>query len=117
MIKDHIGSNSKWRNPGKQTTSSSILDSSSQPDKNNQRRIFDEEETSQNKGSGEDDEKPHHVCKTASFSSSTQHCTKPSIPEPPKKKICAKGDAICIPSNYSKFDLPNELERTEVRLF
>ena len=24
------------------------------------------------------------------------------------KRICAKGDAICIPSNYSKFDLPNE---------
>ena len=22
--------------------------------------------------------------------------------------MCAKGDAICIPSNYSKFDLPNE---------
>jgi hypothetical protein len=24
------------------------------------------------------------------------------------QKICAKGNAICIPSNYSKFDLPNE---------
>ena len=22
--------------------------------------------------------------------------------------MCAKGQAICIPSNYSKFDLPNE---------
>ena len=25
-----------------------------------------------------------------------------------RAKVCAKGDAICIPSNYSKFDLPNE---------
>ena len=25
-------------------------------------------------------------------------------------KVCAKGDAICIPSNYSKFDLPNETQ-------
>ena len=23
-------------------------------------------------------------------------------------RVCAKGDAICIPSNYSKFDLPDE---------
>ncbi len=27
-----------------------------------------------------------------------------------KKRVCAKGDAICIPSNYSKFDLPNETQ-------
>ena len=27
---------------------------------------------------------------------------------PAKLRICAKGDAICIPANYSKFDLPNE---------
>ena len=25
-----------------------------------------------------------------------------------KPRVCAKGDAICIPSNYSKFDLPDE---------
>jgi hypothetical protein len=25
-----------------------------------------------------------------------------------EKHICAKGDAICIPANYSKFDLPDE---------
>ena len=25
-----------------------------------------------------------------------------------KPKVCAKGDAICIPANYSKFDLPDE---------
>ena len=31
--------------------------------------------------------------------------TPPTIVKP---KVCAKGDAICIPSNYSKFDLPNE---------
>ena len=35
-----------------------------------------------------------------------------SIPVTPptvvKPRVCAKGDAICIPSNYSKFDLPNE---------
>ena len=27
---------------------------------------------------------------------------------PAKLRVCAKGDAICIPANYSKFDLPNE---------
>ena len=31
--------------------------------------------------------------------------TPPSVVKP---RVCAKGDAICIPSNYSKFDLPNE---------
>ena len=25
-----------------------------------------------------------------------------------RPKVCAKGDAICIPANYSKFDLPDE---------
>ena len=45
----------------------------------------------------------------------TQHCAiKPKNSEAFTRRICAKGDAICIPSNYSKFDLPNELERTEV---
>ena len=29
-------------------------------------------------------------------------------PLPAKPRICAKGNAICIPSNYSKFDLPDE---------
>ena len=29
-------------------------------------------------------------------------------------KICAKGESICIPANYSKFDLPNEDETTQV---
>ena len=29
-------------------------------------------------------------------------------------KICAKGESICIPANYSKFDLPNEDEQTQV---
>ncbi|XP_059096027.1 glycine receptor subunit alpha-2-like [Tigriopus californicus] len=29
-------------------------------------------------------------------------------PVTPPRKVCAKGDAICIPANYSKFDLPNE---------
>ena len=29
-------------------------------------------------------------------------------PVPFKPKVCAKGDAICIPANYSKFDLPDE---------
>ena len=31
-----------------------------------------------------------------------------------KLKICAKGESICIPANYSKFDLPNEDELTQV---
>ena len=26
--------------------------------------------------------------------------------------ICAKGNSICIPQNYSKFDLPNETQTT-----
>ena len=26
--------------------------------------------------------------------------------------ICAKGNSICIPDNYSKFDLPNETQTT-----
>ena len=117
MIQDHIGSNAKWRIAGKQSTSSTLLDISSQLDKNKQRKILVEEEITQNEGSGEEDEHSHHVCKTTSFSSSTQQCTKAGIPEKQRKKICAKGDAICIPSNYSKFDLPNELERTVVRLY
>ena len=31
-------------------------------------------------------------------------------------KVCAKGEAICIPSNYSKFDLPNETAQTIVNV-
>jgi len=30
--------------------------------------------------------------------------------------VCAKGEAICIPSNYSKFDLPNEVAQTVVNV-
>jgi hypothetical protein len=33
---------------------------------------------------------------------------KPTPPVATATKVCAKGDAICIPSDYSKFDLPNE---------
>jgi hypothetical protein len=29
-------------------------------------------------------------------------------------RVCAKGESICIPANYSKFDLPNEDETTQV---
>jgi hypothetical protein len=49
----------------------------------------------------------------------------PSHPPPPQDlilsdkinyhseiRICAKGESICIPANYSKFDLPNEDEQT-----
>jgi len=32
-------------------------------------------------------------------------------------KVCAKGDSICIPLNYSKYDLPNEDEQTLVNIF
>jgi len=32
-------------------------------------------------------------------------------------RICAKGESICIPSNYSKFDLPNEDEQTLASIF
>ena len=31
-----------------------------------------------------------------------------SIADETCSRVCAKGQAICIPSNYSKFDLPNE---------
>ena len=27
-----------------------------------------------------------------------------------QSSICAKGNSICIPHNYSKFDLPNETQ-------
>ena len=30
-------------------------------------------------------------------------------------KMCVKDDIICIPANYSKFELPNELKVTEVK--
>lgn len=30
----------------------------------------------------------------------------------PRASICAKGNSICIPDNYSKFDLPNETQTT-----
>ena len=33
---------------------------------------------------------------------------------PDELKICAKGQSICIPANYSKFDLPNEDDQTLV---
>ena len=39
--------------------------------------------------------------------------TKPQKVE--KSLICAKGESICIPTNYSKFDLPNET-MTEVKI-
>ena len=32
-------------------------------------------------------------------------------------KMCIKGDIICIPANYSKFDLPNQLNATEVKKY
>ena len=30
-------------------------------------------------------------------------------------KMCVKGDIICIPANYSRFDLPNQLNATTVK--
>ena len=115
MIQNHIGISPKWRNPEKQSTSATIINLSSQENKNNQANLFTDDEIKSSESTVETEEKTRHFCKTPSFPSNTQHCTKPTVPEPYNTKICAKGDAICIPSNYSKFDLPNELERTEVK--
>ena len=30
-------------------------------------------------------------------------------------KMCVKDDTVCIPANYSKFELPNKLNVTEVK--
>ena len=32
-------------------------------------------------------------------------------------KMCVKGDIICIPANYSKFELPNQFNATEVNYY
>ena len=32
-------------------------------------------------------------------------------------RLCVKGDIICIPSNYSKFELPNQVNSTTVETF
>ena len=37
-----------------------------------------------------------------------QHFAAPPTAVEIKPRVCAKGDAICIPANYSKFDLPDE---------
>jgi len=39
---------------------------------------------------------------------STLSGTEPSL----QTTVCAKGNSICIPQNYSKFDLPNETQTT-----
>ena len=62
------------------------------------------------------EEKAREFCKTPSVSVPIQHCTTQTLTKKFRPKVCAKGDAICIPANYSKFDLPNEFERTEVRV-
>ena len=41
-------------------------------------------------------------------------CMASTLSGEPKTQtsICAKGNSICIPTNYSKFDLPNETQTT-----
>ena len=43
------------------------------------------------------------ACQSCGFATSQAH------------KLCVKGDIICIPANYSKFELPNLNSATEVR--
>ena len=119
-IQEHIALSPKWRNPEKQSTSATfIISSSTKDEQTNRLNIFPENEV-RNSDSSEEGaiDATQTICSTPSSASiPTQHCTvKPKDDEedPFKRRICAKGDAICIPSNYSKFDLPNELERTEV---
>ena len=117
-IQDHIALSPKWRNPEKQSTSATFIISPSTKEKQiNQLNVFPEQEVNASDSSEElSEDETQTICSTPSSAPTpTQHCTiKPKNPEPYKRRICAKGDAICIPSNYSKFDLPNELERTEV---
>ena len=42
------------------------------------------------------------TCQTCGFVTSEPH------------KMCVKGDIICIPANYSKFELPNQVNATKV---
>ena len=44
------------------------------------------------------------ACKTCGFATAQDH------------KLCVKGDIICIPANYSKFELPNINSATEVNI-
>jgi len=51
---------------------------------------------------------PSRATPSTTMTSSATAST-PAFPEQPvASRVCAKGQAICIPSNYSKFDLPNE---------
>ena len=45
------------------------------------------------------------TCQSCGFATSQAH------------KLCVKGDIICIPSNYSKFELPNVNSATEVQKY
>ncbi len=47
------------------------------------------------------EEQPQQVAATAATAATMAAASR---------RVCAKGDAICIPSNYSKFDLPNETQ-------
>ena len=116
-MKDHIKLNPKWRNPEKQSTSATfIISPSTKEEQTNRLNVFPEHEVQSSDSSVEiSEDETQTICSTPSSASMpTQHCTIKPKPEPYARRICAKGDAICIPSNYSKFDLPNELERTEV---
>ena len=117
-MKDHIALSPKWRNPEKQSTSATfIISPSTKDEQTNRLNIFPEQEVKSSVSSEElNEDETQTICSTPSSAPMpTQHCAiKPKNSEAFTRRICAKGDAICIPSNYSKFDLPNELERTEV---
>ena len=114
VIEDHIDIDTKWRNPQRPSTSASIIPSSSQVDITNQRISNGDDVEEETNSSDNEEERSNRICQTSTSPAPIQHCIKKQN-EPYRPKVCAKGDAICIPANYSKFDLPNELERTEVR--
>ena len=116
VIEDHIDIDTKWRNPQRPTTSASIIPSSSQVDITNQRISNGEDVEVETNSSDNEEERSNRICQTSTSPTAPiqRFCIKKQN-EPYRPKVCAKGDAICIPANYSKFDLPNELERTEVR--
>ena len=122
IIKDHIAS-SKYSNldvdighdEGTQTLDANYdsapqLYSYNQKDDLNEDIIDTQKLSSSEKASRE-------VCNTPTVTIPIQACKPQKPSKPSRPKVCAKGDAICIPANYSKFDLPNESERTQVIYF
>ena len=111
-------------NEGEQTPTSQFTPSSFMPS-SQRTSLHLQQQNSQADPITKDTEKRHSNVDGGAGQENNEFCSTPSTPsypcipqmpmKPYRPKICAKGDAICIPANYSKFDLPNELQRTEVR--